>query len=258
VPPWPTCPSTILVAPGRRRPLRPDLRGARRRTLGPAGLTVVVVRGTWWASRSWTHADHAPLRDARRRRLDVQHATTYGWYLGRLGSSAEEAGRLAGMARSTAARRELYAAIDSCRSTRTGGPACALMNVPSRWRTRAGCHLPRRGEKAGFVTLKGTARPRMRASIYNAMPEAGVQALSDLCRLREAQRVGGAMFKILTLNNISVKGLEACPREVRDRPPRSATPTRWLVRSAKMHEMEIPRREGHRRAGRASTIRSRR
>ena len=48
------------------------------------------------------------------------------------------------------------------------------------------------------------------------------------------------MFKILTLNNISVKGLERLPRERYEVASEIAHPDAVLVRSAKMHDMALP------------------
>ncbi len=48
------------------------------------------------------------------------------------------------------------------------------------------------------------------------------------------------MFKILTLNNISVSGLERLPRDRYEVASEIAHPDAILVRSAKMHEMPIP------------------
>ncbi len=48
------------------------------------------------------------------------------------------------------------------------------------------------------------------------------------------------MFKILTLNNISVKGLERLPRDQYEVASEITQPDAILVRSAKMHDMEIP------------------
>ena len=48
------------------------------------------------------------------------------------------------------------------------------------------------------------------------------------------------MFKILTLNNISVKGLERLPRDRYEVASEIRHPDAILVRSANMHEMEIP------------------
>jgi D-3-phosphoglycerate dehydrogenase len=48
------------------------------------------------------------------------------------------------------------------------------------------------------------------------------------------------VFKILTLNNISVKGLERLPRDRYEVASEMSHPDAILVRSANMHEMEIP------------------
>ncbi len=48
------------------------------------------------------------------------------------------------------------------------------------------------------------------------------------------------MFKILTLNNIAVKGLERLPRDRYEVASELAHPDAILVRSANMHSMEIP------------------
>ncbi len=48
------------------------------------------------------------------------------------------------------------------------------------------------------------------------------------------------MYKILTLNNISLKGLERLPRDKYEIASELAHPDGILVRSAKMHDMEIP------------------
>ena len=48
------------------------------------------------------------------------------------------------------------------------------------------------------------------------------------------------MYKILTLNNISVKGLQRLPREQYEIASEISHPDAVLVRSFKMHDMEIP------------------
>ncbi len=48
------------------------------------------------------------------------------------------------------------------------------------------------------------------------------------------------MFKILTLNNISVTGLERLPRDRYEVASEIAHPDAILVRSAKMHDMQVP------------------
>ncbi|HET8701632.1 MAG TPA: phosphoglycerate dehydrogenase [Nitrococcus sp.] len=49
------------------------------------------------------------------------------------------------------------------------------------------------------------------------------------------------MYKILTLNNISVKGLECLPRDRYEISSEIQNPDAILLRSASMHSMEIPR-----------------
>ncbi|MCD0458503.1 phosphoglycerate dehydrogenase [Roseiconus lacunae] len=48
------------------------------------------------------------------------------------------------------------------------------------------------------------------------------------------------MYKILTLNNISVKGLERLPREKYEISSDTSSPDAVMLRSFKMHDMEIP------------------
>jgi D-3-phosphoglycerate dehydrogenase len=48
------------------------------------------------------------------------------------------------------------------------------------------------------------------------------------------------MYKVLTLNNISVAGLERLPRDKYEIASEIGHPDAILVRSAKMHEMEVP------------------
>ncbi|MEJ2061442.1 MAG: 3-phosphoglycerate dehydrogenase, partial [Gammaproteobacteria bacterium] len=48
------------------------------------------------------------------------------------------------------------------------------------------------------------------------------------------------MFKILTLNNISVKGLERLPREEYEVASEISHPDAILLRSYNMHEMALP------------------
>ena len=48
------------------------------------------------------------------------------------------------------------------------------------------------------------------------------------------------MYKVLTLNNISVEGIERLPRELFEVASEMANPDGILVRSYNMHDMEIP------------------
>jgi phosphoserine aminotransferase len=110
---------------------------------------------------------------------------TYGWYLaGLVFQWIKAKGGLAAMAAINQRKAGLlYQAIDASAFYHSPvDPACrSWMNVPF---TLANPELDAtflaEAKKAGLVTLKGhRSVGGMRASIYNAMPEAGVQALVD-------------------------------------------------------------------------------
>ena len=157
-----------------------------QKNIGPAGLTVVIVRedlvaedvvaGTPTMLRYATHAAEGSMYNT---------PPTYGWYLaGLVFQWLKKQGGLSGMAEINRRKAEkLYAAIDGSSFYRNPvDPACrSWMNVPF---TLANPELDptflAEAKKAGLVTLKGhRSVGGMRASIYNAMPEAGVQTLVD-------------------------------------------------------------------------------
>jgi phosphoserine aminotransferase len=157
-----------------------------QKNIGPAGLTVVIVRedliseqvvdGTPTMLRYATHAAEGSMYNT---------PPTYGWYLaGLVFQWLKKQGGLAGMAEINRRKAEkLYAAIDGSAFYKNPvDPACrSWMNVPF---TLANPELDAtflaEAKKTGLVTLKGhRSVGGMRASIYNAMPEAGVQALVD-------------------------------------------------------------------------------
>ncbi len=95
----------------------------------------------------------------------------------------------------------------------------------------------------GSRTLKGhRVVGGMRASLYNAMPEAGVDALvAFMADFAKQQRLNAmATFKIKTLNSIAVAGLDRLPRVATWWRPSSGAPDAILLRSFKMHDMELP------------------
>jgi phosphoserine aminotransferase len=156
-----------------------------QKNIGPAGLTLVIVRedlighaqdGT---PSMFDYAIHA--------KGDSMYNTppTYAWYLaGLVFAWLKDKGGLSAMAEINERKAaKLYAAIDGsdfyqnpvakdCRS---------VMNVPF---TLADAELDSvflaAAKEANLVTLKGhRSVGGMRASIYNAMPEAGVDALIE-------------------------------------------------------------------------------
>jgi len=156
-----------------------------QKNIGPAGLTVAIVREDLIGEAvPGTPAmfDYSALAGA-----DSMYNTppTYAWYLaGLVFQMLKRKGGLTAMAEINQRKaKALYDTIDgsdfyanpvdiNCRS---------LMNVPF---TLANADLDTsflaEAKEAGLVTLKGhRSVGGMRASIYNAMPEEGVQALID-------------------------------------------------------------------------------
>jgi phosphoserine aminotransferase len=155
-----------------------------QKNIGPAGLTIAIIREdlvnkvntppTMFSYK--THAD-----------ADSMYNTppTYAWYLaGLVFKWIKDLGGLTAMAQRNQAKAEkLYAAIDNSDLYNNPiNPAYrSWMNVPF---TLANADLNKdflaEAKTHGLVTLAGhRSVGGMRASIYNAMPEEGVQALVD-------------------------------------------------------------------------------
>ncbi len=154
-----------------------------QKNIGPAGLTVVIIREDLMGKTvpgMPAMCDYKIMADN-----DSMYNTppTYGWYLaGLVFAWLKKNGGLSAMAEINARKaKKLYAAIDdsgfyanpidlNCRS---------WMNIPFTLADAALDAAFLSGAKeAGLVTLKGhRSVGGMRASIYNAMPEAGVDAL---------------------------------------------------------------------------------
>lgn len=166
-----------------------------QKNIGPAGLTVVIVRddllgdvaaGTPSMYDYKLHADNGSM---------LNTPPTYGWYLaGLVFDWLKQQGGLAAMAEINSRKSaRLYAAlIASGFYNSPVDPACqSWMNVPftladagldSEFLVQAG--------SAGLLSLKGhRSVGGMRASIYNAMPEAGLDALIDF--MAEFERTHG-------------------------------------------------------------------
>lgn len=156
-----------------------------QKNIGPAGLTIVIVRDDLIGDAM--EGTPAMFDYATHAKADSMYNTppTYGWYLaGLVFKWLKLQGGLASMAQINARKAQLlYDAIDNsgfyanpvsrnCRS---------WMNVPFTLANPDldGAFLQQAGE-AGLKTLKGhRSVGGMRASIYNAMPEEGVQSLVD-------------------------------------------------------------------------------
>ncbi len=155
-----------------------------QKNIGPAGLTIVIVRedligqtvaGTPAMLDYKIHADNASMYNT---------PPTYSWYIaGLVFEWLKKNGGLKAMAQVNERKaRKLYDYIDS-----TGGfyknpvekHSRSWMNVPFTLKSEALDEPFLKGAKAaGLVQLKGhRSVGGMRASIYNAMPEAGIDAL---------------------------------------------------------------------------------
>ena len=174
--------STILSRPIDVSKFAVIYAGAQK-NIGPAGLTVVIVRkdligetidGTPSMFDYKNYADHDSMSNT---------PPTYAWYLaGLVFAWIKEQGGLTKMAEINERKAgKLYAAIDG--SDFYGSPVAvnnrSWMNVPF---TLKDAELDKvfleEAAKQNLVTLKGhRSVGGMRASIYNAMPEAGVDAL---------------------------------------------------------------------------------
>lgn len=166
-----------------------------QKNMGPAGVTLVIVRDDLVG-----HADKkiaSVLDYAQQAKNDSMLNTpaTYNWYLvGLVLKWVKESGGIAAMEQHNQAKAQmLYQAIEQ--SSLYSNPVAKLvrsrMNVPF---VLSNAELDKEflslAEKNGLSSLKGhRSVGGMRASIYNAMPEAGVTALIDF--MAEFERTHG-------------------------------------------------------------------
>jgi len=166
-----------------------------QKNIGPAGLAIVIVRedligqpiqGTPTMLDYKTHADNDSMYNT---------PPTYSWYLaGLVFKWLKDLGGLSAMAEINARKaRKLYDTIDASGfyHNPVEPSARSWMNVPF---TLANAELDetflKEAKAAGLTTLKGhRSVGGMRASIYNAMPEAGVDAL--VAFMQEFERRNG-------------------------------------------------------------------
>lgn len=166
-----------------------------QKNIGPAGLAIVIVREDLIGnamSITPNVLDYAKMADADSM---LNTPPTYTWYLAGLAfADLLEKGGLEAMADINKRKAgKLYEAIDT--SDFYANPVDpkyrSLMNVPF---TLADAELDAKfldeAKKEGLVTLKGhRSVGGMRASIYNAMPEAGIDKL--VAFMKEFERTNG-------------------------------------------------------------------
>lgn len=156
-----------------------------QKNIGPAGLTVAIVRGDLLGG---ARADTPMILDYRAvaEGGSMQNTPpTFAWYVaGLVFQWLKREGGLAEMARRNEAKaRMLYAAIDSTGfySNPVARNCRSWMNVPFRLsRPELDPVFLAEAQAAGLANLAGhRAVGGMRASLYNAMPAEGVAALVD-------------------------------------------------------------------------------
>jgi phosphoserine aminotransferase len=159
-----------------------------QKNIGAAGLVVMIVREDLLARcpkdlpKIFNYAEQA-ANDSM-----LNTPNTYGWYLAALVFKwLKKQGGLAAMAERNHAKAELlYTYVDGSGFYRNPveKSARSWMNVPFTLpREELDAAFLKESNAAGLLALKGhRAVGGMRASIYNAMPLAGVQALVDFMK----------------------------------------------------------------------------
>lgn len=154
-----------------------------QKNIGPAGLTIVIVRDDLIGQE--IGGTPAMFSYATMAKADSMYNTppTYSWYVaGLVFQWIKDRGGLQAMAEINKRKADkLYTVIESSDFySNPVDPVCrSWMNIPFTLANPDldGAFLEQAG-KSGLVTLKGhRSVGGMRASIYNAMPEAGVDAL---------------------------------------------------------------------------------
>ncbi len=164
-----------------------------QKNIGPAGLTIVIVRDDLLGNAM--DITPAMLNYETHGNNDSMYNTppTYAWYLaGLVFKWIKDKGGLEKMAEiNTRKAGKLYDAIDASDfySNPVDKECRSIMNVPF---TLANAELDaeflKQASERGLVTLKGhRSVGGMRASIYNAMPEEGIDALLNMMHDFEKQ-----------------------------------------------------------------------
>ncbi len=162
--------------------------GGAQKNIGPAGLTIVIVRDDLLghamphcptAFDYKTVADHGSMYNTPSTYAIYIAGLVFQWLKRQGGVAAIEA-------QNVAKAKLLYDFLDASDFYENRiDPACrSRMNVPFFLKSEAlNAAFLSESSAAGFVQLKGhKSVGGMRASIYNAMPLAGVQALVDFMR----------------------------------------------------------------------------
>lgn len=160
-----------------------------QKNLGPVGVTVVIVRRDLLERAGQPRADIFTYRSHVQGESMLNTPPTWNWYLAGLVFKWMLAeGGVAEFARRNARKSAmLYEVIDNSGGfyrNEVAPDARSRMNVPFFLHDAAlDSAFLKQAAEAGLIALKGhRVLGGMRASIYNAMPEAGVQALVAFMR----------------------------------------------------------------------------
>lgn len=160
-----------------------------QKNLGPVGVAVVIVRRDLLERAGQPRAEILDYRAHVKGESMLNTPPTWNWYLaGLVFKWMIQEGGVAEFAKRNARKAALlYDVIDGSGGfyrNEVATPVRSRMNVPFFLHDDA-LDKPflKEAEAAGLISLKGhRALGGMRASIYNAMPEAGVQALASFMR----------------------------------------------------------------------------
>jgi phosphoserine aminotransferase len=159
--------------------------GGAQKNIGPAGVTLVIVRDDLIGHALPICPSAFDFRNVADNESMYNTPPTYGIYIaGLVFQWLKQRGGVAAMEqRNIEKARLLYAALDAddFYQNRVEPPYRSRMNVPFYLRDESNNEAFLAGAKArGLLQLKGhKSVGGMRASIYNAMPIEGVQALVD-------------------------------------------------------------------------------
>ena len=169
--------------------------GGAQKNVGPAGLTLVIVRDDLLDRALPITPSAFHWKEQAEADSMLNTPPTYAIYIaGLVFEWLHRAGRPRGDRAAATSRRRSSSTTRSTRATSTLSPVRredrSRMNVPFKLRDEAldGAFL-KGAEARGMLQLKGhRSVGGMRASIYNAMPIEGVQALVDYMREFERER----------------------------------------------------------------------
>lgn len=169
--------------------------GGAQKNLGPAGVVLVIVRRDWAAQGSKDIPQVLQYEEQIKAQSCYNTVNTFGVYvLGRSFAWLKRQGGLSAMAKHNEEKAAiLYDCLDGSDfwSTPVAREDRSLMNVVFRLPSEElEAELIKSATAAGFDGLKGhRSVGGLRASIYNAMPKAGVQGLVDF--MKEFERLKG-------------------------------------------------------------------